>query len=424
MVPRLRPRLGPAEVAALAPSRGDDVGAFETAFAATMHQRNAVAFPYGRTGLVALLQALDIRDREVICPAYTCVVVPHAIVASGNEPVFVDSSDHDFNMDLSLVEAAITPRTSAIVATSIFGYPVDLDQLDAIRRQHPTVAIIQDCAHSFGARWRGREVQRAGIAAVFGLNVSKLLTSIFGGMITTDDDELAARIRGWRSAHVAPAGIAKSARRALYLLATMPAFWGPLYGIVNRLERMRVLDHFVRYYDDHVIDMPKDYLTGLSPVEARVGRAQTARYQRIVNDRRAVAASYDRALRGLRGLRLPPLVDGATYSHYVPRVADRAAVMEHCRRRGVQLGEIIEYSIPELAAYRDRPGNRFPCPVSRELSRTTINLPCHMPHGRVTTVSRALEQSIIAAPRWCSSARRTSTEAPSRPSDPGRTIAG
>lgn len=108
MIPRLRPTLGWQELlAAWTPASSEDVARFEAAFAELMGVMHAIAFPYGRTGLVILLETLGLKNREVICPAYTCVVVPHAIVYSGNEPVFIDSQDHDFNMNLDLAEAAI-----------------------------------------------------------------------------------------------------------------------------------------------------------------------------------------------------------------------------------------------------------------------------------------------------------------------------
>jgi len=376
MIPRFRPVLGWREViAAFTPPRKDDVERFERAFAELMGQKHAIAFPYGRTGLVLLLEAMGLRDREIICPAYTCVVVPHAIVTSGNEPVFLDSQEDDFNMNLGLVPGAITETTGAIVATSIFGYPVDLDRLDAIRDRHPHVRIIQDCAHSFAAEWKGRPVQKAGDAALFGLNVSKLIHAIFGGMVTTDRDDLAAELRRLRCERLRAPGWGKSWRRRVYLAAMCPAFTRPVYGVTNALERSGLLDRFVRYYDEGVIDMPPDYLVGIAPVEARVGQAQVARYHEIIARRREAARFYSEHLQGIPGLRLPPLVDGATYSHYVVRTGRRDELVELARRRGVQLGRLIEYSIPEMAAYHGRPGNRHPCPLSGEMSRTSLNLP-------------------------------------------------
>lgn len=396
MIPRLKPALSWREVfAALTPPRSADVERFEAAFAQEMGQRHAIAFPYGRTGLLLLLEAMGLKGREILCPAYTCVVVPHAVVVSGNEPVFVDSQDHDFNMDLGLAEKLISANTGAILATSIFGYPVDLDRLDAIRRRHPQVKIIQDCAHSFAAEWNGRPVQQAGDAAIYGLNISKLMTSIFGGMVTTDNDALAARVRALRDERLRPATLAKSVRRILYLLAVYPAFWGPIYALVNRLERSGLLDRFVRYYDEAKIDMPPDYLERMTRVEARVGLAQTKKYRRIVAARQQIASLYDEQLRDSEQLRLPPIVEGATYSHYVPRVENREAVVADALGRGVQLGILIDYSVPEMPGYRARAAGRPPdCPVAHNMARTSINLPvCYGLPGAARTVE-ALQTAV------------------------------
>ncbi len=375
MIPRLRPCIGWPEIrAACAPGSGDDVPRFERAFAELMGQRHAVAFPYGRTALVALLHAMGIRGKQVICPAYTCVVVPHAIVTSGNEPVFVDSRDSDFNMDLDRTAQAITPDTAAIVATSIFGYPVDLDRLQQVRQRHAHVRIIQDCAHSFAAAWNGRPVQQAGDAAMFGLNISKVITSIFGGMITTDDAVLADRLADQRERLVRRRRGKEWARRA-YLVASALSLAPPIYRAVHRLERIGALDRFVKYYDDDQIDMPADWQKALTRAEARVGRVQVRRYHDIVAARRDNALAYDRALRDHPTLRLPPIVDGATYSHYTVRTPHRERYIEHAARRGIQLGRIIEYCVPDMPAYRDRPGSRGDFPVARAMAREALNLP-------------------------------------------------
>ena len=144
MIPRLKPDLRWSEIATLfKPNRADDIVGFEQAFAVLMGQRQAVFFPYGRTALIFLLEALGVRGREVICPAYTCVVVPHAIIHSGNEPVFVDSRSDDFNIDWDQVETATSDMTSVVIPTSIFGNPVNLDALRAYSQRHPELPFSE-----------------------------------------------------------------------------------------------------------------------------------------------------------------------------------------------------------------------------------------------------------------------------------------
>jgi len=374
MIPRLKPQLGLAELfAALRLSGADDLTQFEAAFARLMGQAEAIAFPYGRTGLMLLLQAMGLRDRDIICPAYTCVVVPHAIVHSGNTPVFVDCASGDFNMDLEAAEASVSNRTGAVIATSIFGYPVNLDRIDAFKAKHPDIIVIQDCAHSFAAEWRGRPVQREGAAAVFGLNISKILCSVFGGMITTDDLAMAQRLRTLRNEKLTPPSLTKSARRLAYLLAVYPTFWDAIYGAVNRLERSGLLNRFTTYYDDTVIDMPVDHLEAMCKIEARVGLANISRYAEAIARRRAAASFYFDNLKTRPDFVLPPQVKGATYSHFVVRVSDRQKWLSLGLDRGAQLGQLIEYNIPEMQAYGAHPAEAFP--VAAEYARSTINLP-------------------------------------------------
>jgi len=373
VIPRLRPDITLSDMAAAFAARGT-VEEFERAFAQTMGQAEAIALPYGRTALLLLLDALGLRDREIILPAYTCVVVAHAIVLSGNRPIFIDSEPGGFNLDLDKAEAAITERTGAIISTSIHGYPIDLDRLEAMTRGRPDVAVIQDCAHSFAAEWRGRPVQKAGRAAIFGLNISKLMTSIFGGMITTDDEELAARLRRLRAARLHGGG-GSGLARALYLVAATTALSPPVFGLVKRISELGLIDRFVRYFDERLIDMPADHLRWLGRAEASVGVRQCARYRDVVARRGRVAAFYDAALADLLPEARPPLVEGATYSHYVLRVGDPEALASAALRRGVELGRLIDYCVPDMPAYRDLAAGQGPFEETRRLNAGVLNLP-------------------------------------------------
>ncbi|MFA7413949.1 MAG: DegT/DnrJ/EryC1/StrS family aminotransferase [Rhizobium sp.] len=390
MIPRLRPAIGVADIAAA--FRADrSVEDFERAFAATMEQAHAIAFPYGRTAQMLLMEALGLKGREIILPAYTCVVVAHAIVLAGGTPVFIDSEAHGFNMDLDKAEAAITAETGAIIATSIHGYPVDLDRLDAIAARHPHVVILQDCAHSFAAEWNGRPVQKHGRAAIFGLNISKLMTSIFGGMITTDDADLAARLRALRDVRLEAGG--RGLSRALYLAAATTALAPPVFSLVKRISDLGLIDRFVRYYDETLIDMPADHLVQIGRAEASVGVRQCAAYRGIIDRRRRIAAFYDEALKDLFPDGRPPLVDGATYSHYVLRVADPDGLVKAASRRGIELGRLIDYCIPDMKAYRNMTSTQGPFDQTRCLNASVVNLPVWVDEEHARRVVAAIKDA-------------------------------
>ena len=384
MIPRLKPAFDGDELAAaMRQPSGTDVRQFERAFATKFEAGEAVAFPYGRTALKVFFEAVGLQGAEVIAPSYTCVVVQHAVVLSGNVPVFVDSTMTDYNMDLDQVAAAITPRTGAIVATHLFGFPLDIVRLRAIvteaeQRYGHKIWVIQDCAHAFGARWKGRLVSQDGDTALYGLNISKVMSSVFGGMLTFTDRAVAGRVREWRDAHLAPGSRVKSLLRFAYLAATYPAFHQVPYGIVHHLQyRTTLLDRLTKaYHLDAEVRFPPDAGEQMLPIEARVGIAQLKKYSWMIERRRAHAQTYLAGLADVPGWVLPPMPDGATFSHFPVRVPDRQAAVDHFARHGVHLGEVVEYSVGHLPAYQ-RFAAGVALPNSLYCSEHMINLPVH-----------------------------------------------
>ncbi len=379
MIPRFKPRIGKEELASLFRRNTGAVTRFEEAFADKFNAANAVVFPYGRSALWAFLQAVGMRNAEVIMPAYTCSVVAHAITLSGNRPVFVDIQLSDYNMDLARLEAAMTENTRAVVATHLFGYPQDIDKIekivhDAESRYGHKIWLIQDCAHSFGATWNGRLVGESGDTALYALNISKMITSIFGGVLTFQDPTLAQRVRDWRDAHFKRPGLFKSLMRRLYLIAVYVAFNETIYGFTWWLqEKTPFLNKLTKaYHLDNEIHFPPDHLDHMMNVEAAVGLVQLTKYDGIVATRRSVAEWYDKNLPRKPGWIFPPLVEGATYSHYVVRVPSREMVVNEYARKGVHLGELIQYSVPSLPEYGEKSSA---WPKAEVSSTSTVNFP-------------------------------------------------
>jgi dTDP-4-amino-4,6-dideoxygalactose transaminase len=384
VIPRFKPWLGWAEFAALFRCNTGAVERFEKEFAKEFDAVDAVAFPYGRSAQWAFFKAIGLENAEVIMPAYTCSVVAHAVTLSGNSPCFIDIKLDDYNMDLDLIPPAINEHTRAIIATHTFGYPQDLDRLESIvkeaeERYGHKIWLIQDCAHAFGASWNGRLIGTSGDVALYALNISKMITAIFGGMLTFQDKELAHKARAWRDSHYKKPGLLKGLKRRLYLLAIYAAFTEKIYGLTWWLqERTALLNRFTKsYHLDNKIHFPPDYLDNMLDIEAAVGLVQLKRYPEIIARRRANAVWYDEHLEQREGWVFPPLVEGATYSHYVVRVPDRAAVVEEMAKKGVHLGELIQYTIPDLAPYRS---SHVECPICLGVSKRTINYPLNLQH--------------------------------------------
>ncbi|MFH1320663.1 MAG: DegT/DnrJ/EryC1/StrS family aminotransferase [Bacteroidota bacterium] len=378
LIPRFKPHFNHKElIAALTPSKGN-IEKFEKEFAGKFECEYGVMFQHGRSALYALLKIWNLEDAEVICPAYTCVVVPNAIVLSGNIPVFVDCEKGSVNMSYDCVNDAITSKTRAIVVTHLFGYPMDVYKIETIvneaeKKYKHKIYIIQDVAHSFGAKWKGELVTKFGDAALFGLNISKIITSIFGGMIITHSEEIYMKLISYRNKNLKKGGIIKTLKRFIYLISTYFAFNRYLYACTNWLERNEFLGKLVKYYDEFTIYFPSDWDLLPSEIEARVGLMQLSKYDEIISTRVQNAKSHIEKLKHNNQIQLFPHIEGSTYSHFVGLVDNRNNWLNEYRKKGIQLGKLIEYSVPEMKVYIKYKQREYP--VAKYYAEHTVNFP-------------------------------------------------
>ena len=362
---RLRPQWSINELIAAFSPKKNAIPTYESAFAKKFGCEYGTMFSHGRSGLYSLFKVWGLENDEVICPAYTCVVVQHAIVLSGNIPVFVDCGENSFNMDYEGIRESITEKTKAVVVTHLFGYPMDVHKVQQIvkhaeEKYGNKIFIIQDAAHSYGAKWEGELVTFFGDAAIFGSNISKMITSVFGGMVTTNSRETYQKLIEYR-AEICKKVSTKWITRLIYMLATYVAFTPFVYGFVNWLERNGFLDRFVKYFDESIIDFPKDWDVLPIPLEARVGLAQLKRYDSIIDARKINSLKWIEKLGDGDNVDFMPDYEGNTYSHCVGIVEDRDAWVEKFRKKGYQLGILIEYSVPEMPTYKKfKKGKSFP----------------------------------------------------------------
>ncbi|NJL01981.1 MAG: DegT/DnrJ/EryC1/StrS family aminotransferase [Spirulinaceae cyanobacterium SM2_1_0] len=175
---------------------GAAVSDFEQAFARHVGTAHCVACNSGTDALYLALRALDIGPGdEVIVPPFTFIATAEVVSEVGAKPVFADIELATFNLDLAQVERAITPRTKAIIPVHLFGRPLDMAALQELAAAH-NVAMIEDCAQATGAKWGDRRVGSFGQVGCFSFFPTKNLGACGdGGAMTTDDAELAAKLR-------------------------------------------------------------------------------------------------------------------------------------------------------------------------------------------------------------------------------------
>jgi dTDP-4-amino-4,6-dideoxygalactose transaminase len=318
---------------------------------------------------------MNIVDAEIIIPAYTCVVVANAVVKSGNIPVFIDSSEDDFNMNLEELKHKVTDKTKAIILTSMFGYPVDIGKFEEIKKNLSSdIIIIQDCALAFGTKYRNEPVSNFGDFAIYGLNAGKQICTLQGGVATTNNSEYYDKLKEYRDTNFKSQSLLKKIWWLLYIIGLRLGFTKTIFDLTYMLsERTRLLDGFLKYYSEDKIDLPEDYNELFSGIQARIGLVQLEKYDEILSNRKRISELYNENLHDSTKIKVPPVVDGATYSHYVIRVQNRPEFLKLLSQKKINCGVLFDYSLPHLNSYRKYAQGDYK--VSRSLAETVVNLP-------------------------------------------------
>ena len=175
--------------------QGPEVAGFESEFAAHVDGRHCVAVNSGTSALQLALMALGIMPGdEVIVPSFSFAATANAVRLAGGEPVFADIEPEHFTLDPAAVEAAVGPRTVAIMPVHLYGHPADMDALQSIASRHG-LAVLEDAAQAHGATWSQRPVGSLGTGACFSFYPTKNMHSLEGGMITTASADMARTLR-------------------------------------------------------------------------------------------------------------------------------------------------------------------------------------------------------------------------------------
>ena len=205
-IPLARPYVGEEEIKAVSEvirsgwlSLGPKLTEFENRFADFIGAKHAVAVNSGTSGLHLCIKALNIGPGDqVITSSFSFVASSNPIILEGGNPVFVDIDERTYNIDPQKLEDAITEDTKAIVLVHIFGQPCNMEEIMRIA-ERKGIPIIEDACEALGAAFDGRKVGTFGQASVFAFYPNKQITTGEGGIIVTDNDEIAAICRSWRN---------------------------------------------------------------------------------------------------------------------------------------------------------------------------------------------------------------------------------
>lgn len=309
---------------------GPEVRAFEDEVADYLGARHAVGLNSGTDALVIALRALGIGPGdEVITTPFTFFATAEAVLTVGATPVFADIDAASFNLAPERVEAAITPKTKALIPVHLFGRPAAMDDLLALAERHG-LHVVEDCAQSFGARFEGRMTGTMGAVGAYSFFPTKTLGAYGdGGLLTAEDDALADSARMLRA-----------------------------HGGTHK------------YHNEMV-----GYNSRLDALQAAILRVKLPHVEANNAARRAVAARYNAALADLDELVTPELVGGHVVHQYTVRILGgrRDAVQAELSERGIQT--MVYYPVPchRLPVLADRAHPALP--EAERASAEVLSLP-------------------------------------------------
>jgi UDP-2-acetamido-2-deoxy-ribo-hexuluronate aminotransferase len=325
---------------------GPEVGEMEARLAAYTGAKHCIAVASGTEALLIALMALDIRPGdEVVTTPFTFAATAEMIALIGGRPVFVDVEADTANIDASRIEAAITPRTRAIMPVALYGQPADMDEINAVAARH-RLPVIEDAAQSFGAEYRGRKSCNLSTIGCTSFFPSKPLGCYGdGGAIFTSDDTLAQAMREIR-----------------------------VHGQSGRYRHTRI-----------------GVGGRMDSIQCAVVLAKLERFDWEVRQRAVIGSHYDALLASspARPFRLRP-DRTSVYAQYTVRVADRGAMEQKLKAAGIPTAVHYPLSLHQQPAYAAAcAGQSFP--ASEMLAREVLSLPMH------ADLDEATQQRIVNA---------------------------
>ena len=335
MIPAAQPIIGDDERAAVDKvlqsgmlAQGSEVKGFEDEFSEIVANRHCIAVNSGTSALHMAFVAAGIRQGdEVIVPSFTFAATANAVRLAGATPVFADIEQDYFNLSPSSVEAAITPRTRAIMPVHLYGHPAAMTELTAICQRH-NLLLFEDAAQAHAASLNGTPVGAFGVAGSFSFYPTKNMTSGEGGMVTTGCDHIARQLRLLRN---------------------------------QGMERR---------YENEVIG----FNTRMTDIHASIGRVQLKKLAGWTNTRQQNASFLSN---NISGVITPPTADNAVhvFHQYTIRVVeqDRDRFAEELAKRGVGSGVYYPTPVHRLPSF----GLSTDLPVTEQVARECLSLPVH-----------------------------------------------
>jgi dTDP-4-amino-4,6-dideoxygalactose transaminase len=357
----------------------------ENGFKEYLGVKYAFTFNSGRSAFLVILKCLNLElGSEVLIQGFTCNAVVNPILAAGLKPVFVDIDEKTLNMDANDLEKKISGKSQVVVVQHTFGLPADLDKIQLICQQRNLI-LIEDCAHCLGASFGGQKLGTFGKAAFFSFGRDKVISSVFGGLAATNDNELARKLKVFQENLPEPSCFWVF-QQLLHPILTH-FFVMPLYNLgeigkwkLISLQKIGLLSKAVSKKEKQG-ELPTKSARKMPEALAIITLSQFKKLEKFIGHQRQIAEIYDKNLTGL-GLALPPSAEGRIYLRYpvLLKTSSTDMILDKARKEKIFLDDGWRKTVvvpPDTN--QDKMGYRAgDCPIAEKVSQKIFNLPTHI----------------------------------------------
>jgi len=362
--------------------RGGATEKLEQEFAKRLGVKYAFAFNSGRSAFLAILDTLNVeKGSEILLQAFTCNAVPNPVMWAGLRPVYVDCNEDDFNIDVEDLRRKVTPKSRAVIVQHTFGLPANMDRVMELCSEHNLV-LIEDCAHALGAAYKGKQVGTFGRAAFFSFSRDKVISSVYGGMVITNDGILTEKLRAFQKTADYPS----ASWVAQQLLHPPVLNWKilPTYRVLGKyvlvaFQVLHVLSKAVHWKEKRGMRpgyFPKRMPNALAILALR----QLEKLGRFNEHRKKIARQYYKALADT-SFELPEFFGEREniFLRFTVKHPKAHEIIQNAWAQNLLLGDWYTSPVApddtRLEAVQYKQGS---CPKAEKLAKITLNLPTHI----------------------------------------------
>jgi len=359
--------------------KGKNIQKLENAFKEYFGVKHAFSFNSGRSSLMAILKSLNLKNgSEILLQAFTCNAASNPIIWSGLNPVYVDCNN-EFNIDVENLKKKINLDSKAVIVQHTFGIPANIQEISIICKENNLI-LIEDCAHSLGAEYNNQKVGTFGEVAFFSFSRDKIISSIYGGMIITNNDKLAGRIKEFQGNINYPSYF--WIKQQLVHPILMNWLILPTYKVFGKyllvlFQYIKILSKAVHWKEKKGM-RPGYFPKKMPDALAALTLNQFKKLERFNNHRKEIVNFY---FNNLKGFELPKIPDHAkpVFLRFSIKHPKAHQIIKKAWNNNLLIGDWYTSPVAPNDTNLEKMGYiKGSCPNAERLAKITLNLPTHI----------------------------------------------